>query len=69
MAVGVKAVYNRLQLSADEMRAVSYSVDAGHMPIACTITLWDIVKGEGRHSFFILLLFEYFYSALSSCKL
>nr|KAG5712973.1 hypothetical protein BaRGS_021767 [Batillaria attramentaria] len=43
---GVRAVYNRVQLSSDESHAVTYSVDAGTLPSARTLALWDLHKGE-----------------------
>ncbi|XP_076449436.1 NACHT and WD repeat domain-containing protein 2-like [Babylonia areolata] len=43
---GVKATYNKVQLSSDETLAVSYSVNAGAMPIACTVAFWDIDTGR-----------------------
>ena len=43
---GVKAIYNKIQLSPCENRAVTYSKDDGNMPIACTLALWGIDTGK-----------------------
>ncbi|KAL8581154.1 hypothetical protein ACOMHN_033601 [Nucella lapillus] len=56
---GVKAIYNKVQHSTDEQQAVSYSINAGSMPVACTVTLWNIEMG--------IFLASYTFDSMVTC--